>query len=347
MAWKSRRTSVSKTRARKAYRWPTRKRGGEVAEAAFLAKAASLGFSVAKTWGDSDLFDFILDSGSRTWRVQIKSACHRQRSHYVVRAGNGRQNYTKGDIDFLVVYIVPADAWYVIPVEATGGRSSLWFSPDSSSQGLFEPFREAWCLMACKRHGFCRPEIAIPPLCGTSRRCPVTPYAASKRAAGRGNPPVPSRFLQTTKYLVDNPPRLASNEVGTEDGLPPRVSPNLTEAELRLMDVLWLQGPSSVQQVLDKLPKRPPLAYNSVLTTIRILEKKGYVRHQKDGRAHIYTPVIERDEATRSEISHLVQRFFKNSRELLVLNILEEQKIDAAELKRLRQLLGQEEESSQ
>ena len=125
--------------------------------------------------------------------------------------------------------------------------------------------------------------------------------------------------------------------------MPPRVSPNLTEAELRLMDVLWLHGPSSVQQVLDQLPKNPALAYNSVLTTIRILEKKGYVRHVKDGRAHIYRPVIERDEATRTEISHLVQRFFKNSRELLVLNLLEEKKIDAAELKRLRQLLGQEE----
>ena len=109
------------------------------------------------------------------------------------------------------------------------------------------------------------------------------------------------------------------------------------------MDVLWQHGPSSVQQVLDQLPRNPPLAYNSVLTTIRILEKKGYVRHVKDGRAHIYRPVIERDEATRTEISHLVQRFFKNSRELLVLNLLEEKKIDAAELKRLRQLLGQEE----
>jgi len=123
--------------------------------------------------------------------------------------------------------------------------------------------------------------------------------------------------------------------------LPPRQSPTLTEAELRLMDVLWLKGPSTVQQVLDGLPKKPQLAYNSVLTTIRILEKKGYVKHVKDGRAHIYTPVIERGEATRSEISHLAQRFFKNSRELLVLNILEEQKIDEEELKRLRQLLGQ------
>ena len=123
--------------------------------------------------------------------------------------------------------------------------------------------------------------------------------------------------------------------------MPPTKSATLTEAELRLMEVLWEKGPSTVQQVLEALPAKPALAYNSVLTTMRILEKKGYVKHLKDGRAHVYTPLIERQEATRSEISHLAQRFFQNSRELLVLNILEEQKIDEEELKRLRQLLGQ------
>jgi len=122
--------------------------------------------------------------------------------------------------------------------------------------------------------------------------------------------------------------------------LPPSKSPTLTEAELRLMDVLWEKGPSTVQQVLEALPTRPSLAYNSVLTTIRILEKKGYVKHAKDGRAYVYMPLVERAEATRSEISHLLHRFFKNSHELLVLNILEDQKMDAEELKRLRELVA-------
>jgi predicted transcriptional regulator len=107
------------------------------------------------------------------------------------------------------------------------------------------------------------------------------------------------------------------------------------------MDVLWEQGPSSVQQVMDALPRNSQLAYNSVLTTIRILEKKGYVRHIKDGRAHIYRPLVEREEASRSEIRHLAHRFFKNSHEMLVLNILEERGVDAEELNRLRQLLEQ------
>ena len=121
--------------------------------------------------------------------------------------------------------------------------------------------------------------------------------------------------------------------------MPPRKSETLTEAELRLMDVLWLKGSATVQQVLDALPQKPALAYNSVLTTLRVLENKGYVKHVKDGRAHIYIPTVERQEATRSEIRHLVTRFFKDSHELLVLNILEDQGIEAKELRRLRQLL--------
>ena len=121
--------------------------------------------------------------------------------------------------------------------------------------------------------------------------------------------------------------------------MPPRQSVTLTEAELRIMNALWPLGSATVQQVLEALPSKPELAYNSVLTTIRVLEKKGYVKHVKDGRVHIYVPVIERQEASRSEIHHLVSRFFKNSHEQLVLNILEDRGIDSAELARLRQML--------
>lgn len=121
--------------------------------------------------------------------------------------------------------------------------------------------------------------------------------------------------------------------------MPPRQSTTLTEAELRIMNVLWERASGTVQQVLESLPTNPALAYNSVLTTIRILEKKGYVKHAKDGRAHVYVPVVKRQEATRSEIRHLVNRFFANSHEQLVLNILEDRGMDEAELKRLRKML--------
>jgi predicted transcriptional regulator len=113
----------------------------------------------------------------------------------------------------------------------------------------------------------------------------------------------------------------------------------LTEAELRIMNVLWDRGSATVHEVLQSLTEKPPLAYNSVLTIIRILEKKGYVKHEKDKRAFIYMPLVDRKDATRSELRRLVSRFFGNSHELLVLNILEEQSIDAEELARVRQLL--------
>jgi predicted transcriptional regulator len=115
----------------------------------------------------------------------------------------------------------------------------------------------------------------------------------------------------------------------------------LTEAELKIMQVIWQKGPGTVQQILDALIDPPVLAYNTVLTTIRILERKGYVQHSKDGRAHVYRPLVERDEASRSEIRHLVGRFFRNSHEDLVLNILEERGIAPEELKRLKEMLEQ------
>ena len=121
--------------------------------------------------------------------------------------------------------------------------------------------------------------------------------------------------------------------------MPPRPSETLTAAELRIMNVLWLKGSGTVQSILDALVEKPALAYNSVLTTIRVLERKGFIAHSKDGRAHVYVPLVGRKEATRTEISHLVSRFFKDSHEQLVLNILEERGIDAGELDRLREML--------
>jgi len=123
--------------------------------------------------------------------------------------------------------------------------------------------------------------------------------------------------------------------------VPPKQSGILTEAELRVMKVLWEKGPGTVQQVLDSITEKPGLAYNSILTTIRILERKGYLKHSKDGRAHVFAPVVPQEEASRSEIRHLVTRFFKNSHQDLVLNLLEDQGIEAEELVRLRNMLDQ------
>ena len=121
-------------------------------------------------------------------------------------------------------------------------------------------------------------------------------------------------------------------------------SPNLTEAELRLMDVIWEKGQATVGEVVEALPHDLGLAYNTVLTTLRILEEKGYLRHTKakEGRAFVYQAVVGRDEASRSAVRYLVSRFFGNSPELLVLNLLEDEELSAKELRRIRALIAED-----
>ncbi len=118
-------------------------------------------------------------------------------------------------------------------------------------------------------------------------------------------------------------------------------SRTLTDAELRIMDVLWKKSSATVGEVAEALPKVLDLAYNTVLTTVRILEQKGYVRHTKEGRAFVYHPVVDRQTASRSEIGRLANRFFGNSRELLVLHILQDESIDRDELQRIRHLIDE------
>jgi hypothetical protein len=125
----------------------TRKRRGEVAEAAFLAKASSLGFGVAKPWGDSERYDFILDSGGKFLRIQVKSTERYAESRYRVKTSGWKDTYTRDEIDFIVVYIVPEDLWYVVPIEAAVSRKGLRFYPYGKSKGVLEKYREAWNLM--------------------------------------------------------------------------------------------------------------------------------------------------------------------------------------------------------
>jgi hypothetical protein len=156
------------------FRHNTCKRQGEVAEAAFLSKATELGFDVAKPWGDSAQFDFIVHSGPRCWRVQVKSTGQRNMRGYGVKGTGNRVPYTRKDIDFLVAYIVSENIWYVMPIEAIQGVAKPWFNPRPNSKSRFEIYREAWCLMACPRDGECSPEISVHRRClaGEARECP-------------------------------------------------------------------------------------------------------------------------------------------------------------------------------
>ena len=132
-----------------------RKRRGEVAEAAFLHKATSLGFSVAKPWGESDRFDFIVETGGRFLRVQIKSAYSGdQYGGYTFHAhGNTHTDvYTSHDIDFLVAYIVPENIWYILPIKTFAGISGAKLFPSSRRlRSRYEKYREAWGLMTAPK----------------------------------------------------------------------------------------------------------------------------------------------------------------------------------------------------
>ena len=121
-------------------------------------------------------------------------------------------------------------------------------------------------------------------------------------------------------------------------------SATLTEAELRLMEVLWKKGAATVGEVVEALPGESALAYTTVLTMLRILEQKGYLRHSKEGRAFVYHPLIDRTDARRNILRYVVDRFFDNSPELLVLNVLKEEKMDAGELKRLKKMIEESEQ---
>ncbi len=122
--------------------------------------------------------------------------------------------------------------------------------------------------------------------------------------------------------------------------MPPKRSITLTQAELRLMKVLWSRGESTVADMVTATAEDSPLAYTSVLTTIRILETKGYVSHRLDGRAFLYSSCVGEMEASRSEVRHVLQRFFGNSRERLLLSMLGDNEITLAELKRLKEAIA-------
>lgn len=118
-------------------------------------------------------------------------------------------------------------------------------------------------------------------------------------------------------------------------------SKTLTEAELKIMEVLWENGPGSVRDVTRALSRHQAPAYNTVLTMLRILKEKGYVAYHKQGRAFIFTPLVGKSEARSSVLKYLLGQFFNNSPSLLIQNLLEDEKIDQQELKRLKDRMNE------
>jgi hypothetical protein len=150
------RTSVVSDSNNKPRHGHTRKRLGELAELAFMHKAASQGFGVAKPYGDSDRFDFIVSWDRHLWRVQVKSTRTAHRGVYEIGAHGcwgGFDVYTKDEIDLIAAYVVPEDTWYLIPIEATRGRKRLCLHPNVPRKECYkyEKYREAWWLMKSNR----------------------------------------------------------------------------------------------------------------------------------------------------------------------------------------------------
>jgi predicted transcriptional regulator len=120
-------------------------------------------------------------------------------------------------------------------------------------------------------------------------------------------------------------------------------TPTLTEAELKVMEVVWDLGAASVNDVLDWYSDDIKPAYNTVLTIMRILEDKGYLEHRKNGRAFIYRPLVDRNHARRKAVRHLVRSFFDDSPELLMLNLINDEKLSRDELRRLKKMIAENE----
>ncbi|HZY99005.1 MAG TPA: BlaI/MecI/CopY family transcriptional regulator [Candidatus Baltobacteraceae bacterium] len=119
----------------------------------------------------------------------------------------------------------------------------------------------------------------------------------------------------------------------------------LTKAELRVMEVLWQRRSGTVADVVAALPP-PLLAYTTVLTMLRILEQKGVVRHKADGRAHVYYPCIERDDAATSAVSDVLRSFFADSKTALAVRLMAEEKPNADELASIKALIARYEEEA-
>lgn len=120
----------------------------------------------------------------------------------------------------------------------------------------------------------------------------------------------------------------------------------LTDHELRLMEVLWRSGSATVADVVDVLPP-PPLAYSTVLTTLRTLEQKGYITHKEDGRTYVYRPLVARDEAAKSAMRHLLDRFFGSSPGALAVTLLDDTRLSGDDIAKIKRMLARNRKGSQ
>jgi PD-(D/E)XK endonuclease len=156
----TRRTSRGRTPAFEGNRAPkashqngsARPKEGEQGELAFLSKASNLGFAVSLPYGHMQRYDFVVDGGGHMWRVQVKTTNHMLNGLYLVgihhRANRRARNYTESEIDFVAIYILPEQTWYILPVREVTEHRSLLFRPRGyHRRDPYAHYREAWHLL--------------------------------------------------------------------------------------------------------------------------------------------------------------------------------------------------------
>ncbi len=110
----------------------------------------------------------------------------------------------------------------------------------------------------------------------------------------------------------------------------------LTPLETQVMDAVWQLGEATVRQVRDRLDQDRPMAYNTVLTIMRILRQKGFLKTRREGRMDVYRPVVSRDQAARSSLGELMDRFFAGSAAALVSHLLASEQVDPKDMREIR-----------
>jgi predicted transcriptional regulator len=116
--------------------------------------------------------------------------------------------------------------------------------------------------------------------------------------------------------------------------MPRHKATTLTNAEHRIMEVIWAKGTATVGEVVEALKGKD--AYTTILTLMRILKAKGYLSSRKEGRAHVFTPRVDRDTVARKAVHQLLTKFFSGSPSELVLTFLREEELTPEELDELK-----------
>ncbi|MDX1382200.1 MAG: BlaI/MecI/CopY family transcriptional regulator [Thermoanaerobaculia bacterium] len=123
--------------------------------------------------------------------------------------------------------------------------------------------------------------------------------------------------------------------------MPRKPSRTLTDGEARIMEVIWDLGRATVRDVSDRLAAEEEVAYNTVQTMMAILERKGALRRRREGRAHVYEPLLTRSQARSQALQHVLGRFFASSPHVLLQSLLAEEQVDAAQIEKMRRLLDE------